>query len=97
MRTLLARVRLATDVLLRGPMVEPPPEPPLMPIVDPWTLAELAAARQEAALALLDDDVAGYLLIRFLREDVGMRCSVDVAHVMQDDWWPIVREYTSAT
>jgi hypothetical protein len=73
------RWRLALAALLNEP--PPPAPPPAWPTA--WATEERRDARTAAAMSLLDDDVCGFFLLTFHRDD----SHIAVSHVVDASWW----------
>lgn len=83
--------RQAIDVLLNGP-----PDPVVAPAVihrGAWQLEERQDVRCAAAMSMLDEDVCGFFLLTFHRNE--SESHIAVSHVVDADWWePIAAAVT---
>lgn len=87
MTGLLGRVRCALDIL-RGAAPAPGPLPTRL-VTPPLQSADGAAARQEAALRMMDEDCRGFLLFTFHDgEAEGAERELRMASFVGPDWWP---------
>jgi len=62
--------------------------PAFVPNENPMRKPEAIAQRQNAALAMMDDEVYGYLLLTINKEAVGPRAQIRFAIDVHPSWWP---------
>jgi hypothetical protein len=62
--------------------------PAFLPAENPLHSAEAVAQRQSAALAMMDDEVYGYLLLTINKEPVGPRAQIRFSVDVHPSWWP---------
>lgn len=91
MTSRLERWRFAVGVLVHGvPAADV--DPAWVPRADAWASEERTDQRRASALSILDDDVCGYFLLTFHREQVGLRADIAVSHVVDVGWWPAIAD-----
>ena len=85
------RMRLAADVLVRGPVGSPARrERAFLPATSPLTTEQGHQARTEAALRMMDEDCYGFLLVTVHREKVGVCGEVRMLQHIHPTWWPAI-------